>query len=42
MAYLKGELANLTSIKEYINMVEKLGNPTLATFLEIILEQIVI
>lgn len=42
MAYLKGELTNLTSIKEYINIVEKLGNPTLATFLEIILEQIVI
>lgn len=42
LAYVKGELTNLTSIKEYISMVEKLGNPTLATFLEIILEQIVI
>ncbi len=41
MAYLKGEGTNLTSIEEYINMVAKLGNPTLAVFLKTNLEQII-
>lgn len=41
MTYLKGEGTNLTSIEEYINMVAKLGNPTLAVFLKTNLEQII-
>lgn len=41
MAYLKGEGTDLTSIEEYINMVAKLGNPTLAVFLKTNLEQII-
>lgn len=38
--YLNGEESSLSAVNSYINLVNKIGNPTLAMFLELNLNQI--
>ena len=40
LAYLKGEITTIKPMEDYIEMVEKLGNPTMAIILKEHLEQI--
>ncbi|MGT2837030.1 Rgg/GadR/MutR family transcriptional regulator [Streptococcus macacae] len=40
IAYLQGEIKDTSELERYIDMVEKLGNPTMAMFLRVNLKQL--
>ncbi|MGT2948553.1 XRE/MutR family transcriptional regulator [Streptococcus devriesei] len=42
IAYLQGEITDKAELEYYVNMVEKLGNPTMAMFLRANMEQLLL